>query len=61
MSVCLQVDLGRLHRVCGVATQGIPAYNRDYIQEYKMGWSKDKGTWETNAESMDKGEEEALM
>ena len=46
----LQIDLGRLYRVCGLATQGNPGGNKDYLKEYKLKWSNDGITWETSAE-----------
>ena len=44
------MDLGRLYRVCGVATQGNPGGNKDYLKEYKLEWSNDEITWETSTE-----------
>ena len=36
--------------MCGVATQGNPTVNKDYLKEYKLQWSNDEVTWETSAE-----------
>lgn len=36
--------------MCGVATQGNPGGNKDYLKEYKLEWSNDGITWETSAE-----------
>lgn len=40
-----QVDLGSLHLVCAVATQGNPGGNRDYVKRYKLQCSSDGVTW----------------
>lgn len=49
-AVCYQIDLGRLYRVCAVATQGNPFGNKDYLKMYNLRWSKDNVNWETSAE-----------
>jgi len=38
--------------VCGVATQGNPRGNKDYLKEYKLKWSNDNTTWESSAEAI---------
>ncbi|XP_068670765.1 lactadherin-like [Montipora foliosa] len=46
----IQIDLGSVHHVCGVATQGNPTGNKDYLTEYKLGWSRDNVFWDTSVE-----------
>ncbi|KAL9976346.1 hypothetical protein ACROYT_G013638 [Oculina patagonica] len=46
----IQIDLGRLYRICAVATQGNPGGNYDYLKEYKVSWSKDGVTWDMSAQ-----------
>ncbi|XP_078365706.1 EGF-like repeat and discoidin I-like domain-containing protein 3 isoform X2 [Oculina patagonica] len=46
----IQIDFGRLYRICAVATQGHPGGNYDYLKEYKVSWSKDGVTWEESPE-----------
>ena len=46
----MQIDLGRLYRVCAVATQGFPGGNKHYVKEYKLGWSKEQIDWDKSAE-----------
>ncbi|KAL9976334.1 hypothetical protein ACROYT_G013624, partial [Oculina patagonica] len=46
----IQIDLGRLYRVCAVATQGHPGGRYDYLKEYKVSWSKDGVTWDMSAQ-----------
>ncbi|XP_074618349.1 uncharacterized protein LOC141877315 isoform X1 [Acropora palmata] len=41
----LQIDLGSLHLVCAVATQGNPGGNRDYVRRYKLQCSADGVNW----------------
>ena len=41
----LQIDLGSLHLVCAVATQGNPGGNRDYVRRYKLQCSTDGVNW----------------
>jgi len=40
-----QVDLGSLHLLCAVATQGNPEGNGDYVKRYKLQHSSDGVTW----------------
>jgi len=40
-----QVDLGSLHLLSAVATQGNPVGNRDYVKRYKLQHSSDGVTW----------------
>ncbi|RMX50412.1 hypothetical protein pdam_00010420 [Pocillopora damicornis] len=47
----LQVDLGSLHLLCGVATQGNPGGNRDYVKRYKLLSSSDGESWDTYEEN----------
>lgn len=51
----IQIDLGRLYRVCAVATQGNPGGNKDYLKEIELGWSNDNITWETSAKAISTG------
>ncbi|XP_073234766.1 lipoxygenase homology domain-containing protein 1-like isoform X3 [Porites lutea] len=47
----LQVDLGSLHLLCAVATQGNPGGNRDYVKRYKLLYSTDSSNWTTYEEN----------
>ncbi|KAL9976335.1 hypothetical protein ACROYT_G013625 [Oculina patagonica] len=49
----IQIDLGRLYRICAVATQGNPGGNYDYLKEYKVSWSKDGVTWDMSAQVLE--------
>ncbi|KAJ7381895.1 hypothetical protein OS493_038426, partial [Desmophyllum pertusum] len=44
------IDLGRLYRICAVATQGNPSGRYDHLKEYKVRWSKDNVTCEESPE-----------
>ena len=48
--ILFQIDLGRLYRICAVATQGNSGGRHDYLKEYKVRWSKDNVTWEESPE-----------
>ncbi|KAJ7380920.1 hypothetical protein OS493_004505 [Desmophyllum pertusum] len=41
----LQIDLGSLHLLCAVATQGNPGGNRDYVKRYRLLSSADGEKW----------------
>lgn len=47
----LQVDLGSMHLLCAVATQGNPGGNRDYVKRYKLLSSTDGQNWDTYEEN----------
>ncbi|XP_020614176.1 trichohyalin-like [Orbicella faveolata] len=47
----LQVNLGGLHLLCAVATQGNPGGNRDYVKRYKLMSSADGENWTTYEEN----------
>ncbi|KAL9979092.1 hypothetical protein ACROYT_G016697 [Oculina patagonica] len=47
----LQVNLGSLHLLCAVATQGNPGGNRDFVKRYKLMSSTDGENWSTYEEN----------
>ena len=47
----LQVDLGSLHCVTSVATQGNPTGNNDYVKKYKLQYSLDGENWNYHEEN----------
>ena len=51
----LQVDCGKLHMVCAVATQGnyAPNSNGDYVQKYQIKHSNDGQHWITYEEPLE--------
>lgn len=46
-----KVNLGGLHLLCAVATQGNPGGNRDYVKRYKLMSSVDGENWTTYEEN----------
>ena len=51
----LQVDLGKPHLVCAVATQGnrAPTSNKDYVKKYQLQHSSDGVNWSIYEEPVD--------
>ena len=45
----LQVDLGQLFELCGVATQGVSQYigHDEWVTAFKLFYSRDGNTWTT--------------
>ncbi|XP_032230855.2 uncharacterized protein LOC5506548 isoform X2 [Nematostella vectensis] len=49
----LQVDLGEVTKVCGVATQGRPSFREEggwFVKTFTLSYSKDKETWKSYKE-----------